>query len=125
LGVPDMRMPIQYAFSYPDRWESACDRLNLLQLGKLDFYPPDHKKFPALGLAVSAGQQGGTMPAVMNAANEIAVESFLEGKLGFKEITVMVEKIMGQHRVIDSPSLSEIMAADSWAREACRRNIRK
>jgi 1-deoxy-D-xylulose-5-phosphate reductoisomerase len=65
------------------------------------------------------------MPAVMNAANEIAVESFLEGKLGFKEITVMVEKIMGQHRVIDSPSLSEIMAADSWAREACRRNIRK
>lgn len=125
LGVPDMRIPIQYAFSYPDRWESPCERLNLLQLGELNFYPPDYNKFPALELAVTAGKRGGTMPAVMNAANEIAVESFLEGKLGFKEITMMVEKVMGEHQVVANPSLSEIMEADSWAREACRRNIRK
>jgi len=125
LGVPDMRLPIQYAFSYPERWESACERLNLLQLGELNFYPPDHKKFPALELAVSAGRRGGTMPAVMNAANEIAVESFLEGKLRFKDIPVMVERVMGQHRVVANPSLSEIMAADKWAREACRRILRK
>lgn len=123
LGVPDMRMPIQYAFSYPERWEAVGERLDLANLGELNFSPPDLQKFPALELAMTAGRKGGTMPAVMNAANEIAVGSFLEGKLGFNGIVNTVEKVMGQHQVIAHPSLSEIIAADSWAREACIRYI--
>ncbi|MGE5544726.1 MAG: 1-deoxy-D-xylulose-5-phosphate reductoisomerase [Bacillota bacterium] len=123
LGVPDMRMPIQYAFSYPERWEAVCERLDLLQLGELSFSPPDLQKFPALELAMMAGRQGGTMPAVMNAANEVAVKGFLEGKLGFIEIVSTVEKVMGQHTIIANPTLNEIMASDSWAREACKRYI--
>lgn len=123
LGVPDMRIPIQYAFSYPERWEAVGKRLGMADLGELTFSPPDLQKFPALELAMAAGRQGGTMPAVMNAANEIAVGAFLEGKLGFTGIVNTVEKVMGQHQLIAHPSLSEIMAADGWAREVCMRYI--
>lgn len=125
LGVPDMRMPIQYAFSYPERWEVVGERLDLLQMGQLDFSPPDFRRFPALELALSAGRQGGTMPAVMNAANEIAVGSFLQGKLSFTGIVNAVEAVMGWHQVIIDPTLSEIMATDGWAREACIRYIKE
>ncbi|MGI6548875.1 MAG: 1-deoxy-D-xylulose-5-phosphate reductoisomerase [Syntrophomonadales bacterium] len=125
FGVPDMRMPIQYAFSYPERWETVGERLDLGQLGELQFSSPDLQKFPALDLALAAGRQGGTMPAVMNAANEIAVESFLEGTLNFTGIVSAVEKVMGQHQVINNPDLPQIMAADTWAREACIRFIKE
>lgn len=125
LGVPDMRMPIQYAFSYPERWGAVSERLDLLHLGELNFSPPDYQKFPALELALIAGLKGGTMPAVMNAANEVAVGSFLEGKMGFTGIINTVERVMGQHQVITNPDLPQIMAADAWAREACVRYIKE
>ncbi len=125
LGVPDMRIPIQYAFSYPERWGASAERLDLLHLGALDFSPPDINRFPALELALAAGRQSGTMPAVMNAANEIAVGCFLEGALGFTGIVSAVEKVMGHHQTIKNPDLSEILAADAWAREACIRFIKE
>jgi len=116
LGVPDMRIPIQYAFSYPERWDNPAPVLDLLQMGSLDFFPPDKGGFPALELAFAAGGRGGTMPAVLNAANEVAVSHFLNNKIGFLEIAGIVEKVMGIHKVIEAPSLEEIMAADKWAR---------
>lgn len=125
LGVPDMRIPIQYAFSYPERWEAVGKRLNLFDMGKLEFYPPDNARFPALELAVTAGVKGGTMPVVMNAANEVAVHSFLRGSLDFIGIVKAVECVMGRHRVVDRPSLADIMEADGWARESCLRYIKE
>ncbi len=125
LGIPDMRIPIQYAFSFPERWETVSRRLDLMKVGKLEFLAPDNAKFPALELAFVAGRKGGTMPAVMNAANEVAVSSFLQGKLSFMGIVSAVEAVMGRHQVIDSPTLSEIMAADDWAREVCYRYIKE
>ncbi len=116
LGVPDMRIPIQYAFSYPDRWDAPAPVLDLFQMGSLDFYPPDTDGFPALELAFAAGRRGGTMPAVMNAANEVAVSNFLHNKIGFLDIINIVEKVMGIHKVVENPNLEEIMAADKWAR---------
>lgn len=120
LGVPDMRIPIQYAFSYPDRWESPAPRLDLLQLAQLDFEAPNRADFPALDLAYAAGRRGGTMPAVMNGANEAAVDSFLKDEIGFLDIAAAVEKVMARHSVIDEPNLEEIMESDLWARQACR-----
>src|SRR3954462_5558364 len=86
LGVTDMRLPIQYAFSYPDRWEAALPSLDLTRAARLEFLPPPHDRFPSLGLAYRALRAGGTLPVVLNAANEIAVDIFLDGKLGFTGI---------------------------------------
>lgn len=125
LGAADMRIPIQYAFSFPDRYDSPAQHLDFTQLGAIHFQAPDLKKFPALALAYAAGQRGGTLPAVMNAANEIAVNSFLHRKISFLHISNIVEKVMNKHKVIDTPSLDDILAADLWAREICLELINK
>jgi len=119
LGVPDMRIPIQYALTYPERAESPAKSLDFTSLGSIHFDRPDTKKFPALELAYNAGKMGGTMPAVLNAANEVAVISFIKGKTGFTDIPVLVEKVMLKHSCVKNPGLEDILEADKWAREVC------
>ncbi len=121
MGLPDMKLPIQYALSYPDRWENGFPKLDLLQIGKLTFERPRTEVFPALPLAFEAGRLGGTMPAVMNAANEIAVELFLAGHIGFVKIVELIENVMGKHTLIKVPDLNGILESDRWAREETKR----
>jgi 1-deoxy-D-xylulose-5-phosphate reductoisomerase len=116
LGVPDMRIPIQYALTYPERWEARFPRLNWNEARQLTFSPPDTGRFPCLALALAAGREGGTMPAVLNAANEVAVEAFLSGKAGFLAIPEIVERVMNAHRVFPAERLEDVLAADRWAR---------
>jgi 1-deoxy-D-xylulose-5-phosphate reductoisomerase len=118
LSTPDMCLPIQYALTYPQRIGSQRVQTNLAQLGSLTFEEPDPDRFPALTLARRAGEIGGTLPAVFNAANEMAVEAFCQGKISFPQISEAVALTLDQHRVVDSPSLEEILAADAWARTA-------
>jgi 1-deoxy-D-xylulose-5-phosphate reductoisomerase len=122
IGVHDMRVPIQYALSYPDRFESGDFAfLDLIKVGRLDFFAPDMEKFPCLRLAYGAGRLGGTMPAVMNAANEVAVvEFFLKDRCKFSDIAKAVEKTMYVHKSIEKPSLEDILKSDTWAREHAR-----
>ncbi len=117
LGLPDMRLPIQYALLYPERYDSHLPRVNILDVGSLDFNAPDTKRFPALRIAREAACAGGTMPAVMNAADEVAVAAFLAHKVGFTDIIELVEKTMSAHVPVDEPTLEEILQADMWARE--------
>ena len=117
MGVPDMRLPIQYALTYPNRLSGPVPRLKWTDLKGLTFEEPDLVKFPALGLAFEAGKAGGTMPAVLNAANEVAVDLFLKGKISFTGIPVLVAGVMEKHKIINNPGLAEIMEADRWARE--------
>ncbi len=120
LGVTDMRLPIQYAFSYPDRWDAALPSLDLTRAAKLEFLPPPHDRFPSLGLAYRALRAGGTLPVVLNAANEVAVEIFLEGKLGFMGIPRVIEKTMDAHTLGPVSTLDEVRRADIWARDHAR-----
>jgi 1-deoxy-D-xylulose-5-phosphate reductoisomerase len=124
LSVPDMRYPIQYAVTYPRRLPNSMAPVNFAKLGALTFEAPDLGRFPALRLARQAADIGGTMPAVMNAANEVAVGRFLAGALKFPRIWQTAEQVMGRHTVKANPSLDEIIAADGWARrtaqELCR-----
>ncbi len=99
LGVTDMRLPIQYACSYPERWDAALPSLDLVRAGRLDFHEPDRERFPCLGLAYRALRAGGTLPAVLNAANEIAVSRFLDGRLGFTAIAHVIAQTMNAHEV--------------------------
>lgn len=116
LGQPDMRLPIQYALSYPGRWANSFERLNLR--GKtLTFLDPDTETFPALELAYQAGRTGGTLPAVMNAANEVAVAAFLEQKVSYLGMYRVVKRVCAEHRVLEGLDLATILAADLWARE--------
>ncbi len=116
LGRPDMRIPIQYALSYPERAGNTLPKLDLA--GKtLSFEAPDVEAFPALALAFGAGRRGGTLPAVMNASNEAAVNLFLQEQVSFPEITRLVEEVMSRHTVVDAPNLEQILASDAWARE--------
>jgi len=124
MGMPDMRLPIQYALTYPGRVPGAVPRLKLTDLQGLTFEPPDLVRFPSLRLAYEAGRAGGTMPAVLNAANEVAVESFLAGSLSFRNIPSVVESVMEKHEPVSRPELAEIIAADNWARELAK-NISK
>lgn len=116
LGAADMRIPIQYAFTYPERLPSSAQYLDFTKLAALEFQAPDVKRFPALELAYAAGRTGGTMPAVLNAANEIAVQYFLGGKIGFNIIPRLVEQVMNRHDTISEPGLEEILSVDKWAR---------
>lgn len=118
LSLPDMRLPILYALSYPERLVTRLPRLDLARQRQLTFEEPDMERFPALKLAYAAGRTGGTMPAVLNAANEVAVAAFLDGLISFAQIPVVVEKVMVRHRVVERPELPEILAADRWARSA-------
>jgi len=121
LSTPDMCLPIQYALLYPDRVASERVQTNFAKIGQLTFEEPDTERFPALKLARRAGDVGGTLPAVLNAANEVAVERFCRRELGFTGITASVARVMDAHRVVDSPSLDQILEADRWARvEAAR-----
>jgi 1-deoxy-D-xylulose-5-phosphate reductoisomerase len=122
LSTPDMCLPIQYALTYPDRVRSDRIQTNLAKLGSLTFEEPDTERFPSLGLARRAGELGGTMPAVMNAANEIAVDSFVNRKISFTQISETVANVMGKHQVVAHPALDEILAADAWARSEALRS---
>lgn len=117
LSYPTMELPIQYALTYPARCDMPLKSLDLANLKKLEFDTPDFKRFPCLKLAIDAGNMGGTMPAVMNAANEKAVTLFLEGRINFTKIAKIIEKVMSLHKVISKPSLDDIFAVDLWARE--------
>ncbi|MCL6634648.1 MAG: 1-deoxy-D-xylulose-5-phosphate reductoisomerase [Peptococcaceae bacterium] len=117
MGLPDMRLPIQYALTYPRRLSGPVSRLKLTDLHGLTFEAPDTEKFPALRLAYEAGRAGGTMPAVLNAANEVAVDAFLKGVLPFVAIPVLVGRVMEKHQTVGRPGLADIMEADRWARE--------
>ncbi len=116
LGTPDMKLPIQYALTYPERLFMQGNALDLTKT-PLTFEEPDTKTFRALALAIEAGNQGGTMPTVLNGANEAAVDLFLKGKIGFLDIAELVEQAMDAHEVIQNPTLCDIEQADKWARE--------
>jgi len=116
LAAPDMRIAIQYALTYPERLPNNFSRLDLLKVGEITFESPDYKAFPCLKLAIEALKTGGTMPAVLNAANEVAVSMFLEEKIGFMDIPRIIEEIMDKHEVNISPSLDDIIEVDMWAR---------
>jgi 1-deoxy-D-xylulose-5-phosphate reductoisomerase len=121
LSTPDMCLPIQYALTYPERAASERVQTNLAKLGSLTFEEPDLERFPSLNLARRAGEMGGTLPAVLNAANEIAVEAYVNRKITFPEITETVRRTMELHRVTEHPDLQQILEADAWARrEAIR-----
>jgi 1-deoxy-D-xylulose-5-phosphate reductoisomerase len=117
LSPPDMRLPIQYALFYPERPPSDLPRLDFSNIGPLTFEAPDLVRFPCLRLALEAGREGGTYPAVLSAADEAAVEFFLEQRIGFLDIATLVEDTLEQHQSTPHPSLEEILAADAWARE--------
>ena len=117
LSHSDMCFPIQYAVTWPDRVANTLEPLDFAKLGRLDFEAPRWEDFPALGLAREAGEKGGTLPTVMNAANEVAVAAFLEGMSRFSAIWEHVEAAMRAHAVVEHPSLEEILEADGWARE--------
>ena len=119
LGLPDMRLPIQYALVYPERLNTDLPRMELNDYANLTFEAPDETKFPALGLARRAVAQGGTMPAVMNAANEVAVALFLNNKIPFLQIMRLVEQAMDRHDPLP-PTLANVLEADSWARRVTR-----
>ena len=123
LGITDMRLPIQYALTYPARLPTGLRPLNLAQLGSLHFEEPDLNKFPALGLAFDAARKAGTLPAALNAANEEAVASFLGGKIGFTSIYKVVEKVVLRHKIVNNPSMDEILQADHWARQESQKYI--
>lgn len=120
LGKPDMRIPIQYALTYPERWPSSAKPLNLAEAGSICFKKPDVEAFPGFNLAITAGRQGGTMPAVMNAANEMAVAYFLAGKIGFNYIPELINEVMNRHYNTKQPNLEAILQADEWARVTSR-----
>lgn len=124
LGVPDMKIPIQYALTFPERWANDFPKLDFLSLGELTFLPPRMNEFPCLALAYQAGRQGGTMPAVMNAANEQAVSLFLNRQIGFMKIPELIEKIMANHILVRNPGLDEILSSDTWARQEALRLAR-
>lgn len=117
LGCPDMRTPISYAMNYPERMPLDLPSLDLAAIGKLTFHKPDHQRFPCLGLGYEALRIGGTMPAILNAANEIAVAAYLEGGIGFLDIPEVIRATMEAHRPREITTLEQALEADRWARE--------
>jgi 1-deoxy-D-xylulose-5-phosphate reductoisomerase len=117
LGVTDMRLPIQYAFSHPERWPAPLPPLDLARAGRLDFEVPDTDAFPCLRLAYRALDAARSLPVVLNAANEVAVARFLEGRLGFTAIPEVIERTMTAHRPAEVATLAAVRAVDRWARE--------
>jgi 1-deoxy-D-xylulose-5-phosphate reductoisomerase len=125
LSVTDMCFPIQYAVTFPERMPSGLPPLDLAKLGSLTFEAPDEKRFPALRLAREAGEAGGTLPGVFNAANEVAVEAFLAEQIPFPRIWGMVEEVMQKHTTLSSPDLEAIIEADRWARSEAKVRLEK
>lgn len=121
LGVPDMRLPIQLALAYPERMPAPpMPRLDLAAIGSLNFGTPDMERFPCLRLAMEAGRIGGTAPAVMAAADEVAVERFMAGEVGFLDIPAIIESVLEKHAVVADPDLETVLEADRTARELAR-----
>jgi 1-deoxy-D-xylulose-5-phosphate reductoisomerase len=116
LGLPDMRLPIQYALSHPERWPAALRRLDLASIGSLTFAAIDLGRYPMLALALEAGRQGGTYPAVLSAADEIAVAAFLERRIRFTDIPEVVQGVLDTHTCCEIKELDDILGADGWAR---------
>lgn len=121
LSAPDMCLPIQYALTYPERVVSTRVQTDFTAIGRLEFEAPDVERFPALSLARRAGEAGGTLPAVFNAANEVAVEAFLNQRINFPQITATVRRVMDVHKNLNHPTLEQILTADAWARREAAR----
>ena len=124
MGVTDMRLPIQYAFSYPERWSSPLPPLDLTRCGQLDFAAPDHKRFPCLGLAYRALGGDSSLPVVLNAANEVAVAAFLAGELSFLSIAEVIECAMDANEAGNVTTLDDVRRVDRWAREFAQNLVR-
>lgn len=125
MGLPDMRVPIQYAFTYPERWSNQFSTLDLFALRSLNFLPPDLERFPCLKYAYAALEVGGTMPAVLNAANEIAVYAFLREEINFLQIGEVIEKVMNRQQIVYNSDIASILEADNLAREKANWIIKK
>jgi len=126
LSSPDMRLPIQYALSYPLRWSNdALPKLDLIKTERLDFEPPDHTRFPCLALALEAGKNGGTYPTVLCAAGERAVELFLAGRLSFTDIALVIENALAAHSPVEYPLIADIISANHWAKDAVSEIVEK
>ncbi len=123
LGVADMRLPIQYALTYPCRFPTSVPRLDLSQIGALHMEPVDSEKFPCLELAYSAAKVGGTLPTVLSSADEVVVRAFLNREIGFMDIPNYLEDLMTRHDVTFQPTLDDILAADQWAKSAAHQLI--
>ena len=123
LGASDMRIPIQYALSYPERWDSPAPRVDFRELGSLSFGAPDMDAFRCLKLAEIAGEMGGTMPCVLNAANEVAVDAFLHDRLGFNDIARVVDACMNAHERLDVVSFEQLADVDAWTRRRAAQAI--
>ena len=119
MGAPDMRVPIQYALTYPNRQPGPVSEPDFAAIGRLDFLAPDPDRYPALELGYRAAREDGTLGAVLNAANEVAVADFLHGRIPFTRITEIVREVMDLHDVIKQPDLPQILEADRWARQVC------
>ena len=124
LSYSDMCFPIQYAVTWPDRVPNTLPPLDFSKLSKLEFFPPRYNEFPALKLARRAGETGGTLPAVMNAANEVAVGAFLDRQLRFPQIWQVVEQVMDRHTPVAHPDLNAILQADQWARAEAAKTLK-
>jgi 1-deoxy-D-xylulose-5-phosphate reductoisomerase len=125
MGIPDMKIPISYALSFPERLNLNLSPLDLSKSGALTFYPPDPERFPCLKLAYQSIEIGETMPATLNAANEVAVNAFLEGSLKFTDIPILLQRVMEEHEVKSVRTIEEILKADHWARERSRAIIER
>jgi len=123
LAIPDMRIPIQYALTYPKRIHSAMSPLDLIETGLLTFEEVDFDKFPCLRLAYKAAQIGGTMPTVLGSADEIAVQAFLDEKISFTEIPVVIENVMNEHETNSNPTISDILSTIKWAKNKANHNL--
>jgi 1-deoxy-D-xylulose-5-phosphate reductoisomerase len=121
LSCPDMRLPIQYALTYPDRFDCALEPLDLARIGSLNFGAPDLGRYPCLDLALQAGRAGGTTPAALAAADEVAVGAFLERRIGFLDIPRLLADTLEEHASVSTPSLEAVLAADAWGRQFAQR----
>ena len=117
LGTPDMRLPIQYALTYPNRLENPADRLDFSQIHQFNFEPPDFKRFPCLDLAYTAAEIGGTLPIVLSSSDEVAVDAFLNRQIGFMDIPTIIRRAMDLHDVIYEAELDQILEINRWTRE--------
>ncbi|MCD6486893.1 MAG: 1-deoxy-D-xylulose-5-phosphate reductoisomerase [Syntrophobacterales bacterium] len=125
MGLPDMRGPISYALSYPERLQGAVEALDLCSAGVLEFINPDYAKFPALELAYTVAGEGGSAPAVLNASNEVAVEAFVEGKIRFVDMALVVKEVLDSHRTKEINRIEDVLDADWWGRARAREIIEK
>ena len=117
LSIPDMRLPIQYALTYPDRLENPADRLDFSQIRQFNFEPPDFKRFPCLDLAYTAAEIGGTLPIVLSSSDEVVVDAFLNRQIGFMDIPIIIRRAMDLHDVIYEAELDQILEVNRWTRE--------